>query len=65
MRFLAFLLALMLPAASALAEIPGFDQGKLLATSGVTQVVGAGGGGLASWALITGYGTDHGVGANL
>ena len=42
-----------------------FDQGKLLATGGVSQVEGAGGGGIASWALITGYGTRDGVGANL
>jgi hypothetical protein len=41
-----------------------FDSGKLLATGGVSQVEGAGGGGLSSWALITGYGTDNGVGAN-
>ena len=34
-----------------------FDGGKLLATGGVSQVEGAGGGGLANWALITGYGT--------
>ena len=45
--------------------MPSFDQGRLLATGGVTQVEGAGGGGLASWALVTGYGTDNGVGANL
>jgi hypothetical protein len=44
---------------------PSFDQGKLLATGGVSQVEGAGGGGLASWALITGYGTRDGVSANL
>jgi hypothetical protein len=41
-----------------------FDQGRLLATGGVSQVEGAGGGGLASWALISGYGTDNGVGLN-
>ncbi len=41
---------------------PLFDQGRLLATGGVTQVEGAGGGGLAAWALITGYGTDRGMG---
>jgi hypothetical protein len=41
-----------------------FDQGKLLATGGVSQVEGAGGGGLGAWALITGYGTDHGIGVN-
>ena len=39
-------------------------QGKLLLTGGVTNVEGAGGGGLASWAVITGYGTREGVGAN-
>ncbi len=42
-----------------------FDGGKLLATGGVSQVEGAGGGGLASWAMITGYGTRDGVGANI
>ena len=42
-----------------------FDSAKLLATSGVSQVEGAGGGGLATWALITGYGTRDSVGANL
>jgi len=41
-----------------------FDQGKLLATGGVSQIEGAGGGGLGAWALITGYGSDHGVGVN-
>lgn len=42
-----------------------FDGGKLLATGGVSQVEGAGGGGLTNWALITGYGTRDGVGANV
>jgi hypothetical protein len=41
-----------------------FDGGKLLATGGVSQVEGAGGGGIASWALISGYGTRDGVSAN-
>lgn len=40
------------------------DLGKLLATGGVTQVEGAGGGGLTPWALITGYGTRDSFGAN-
>ena len=40
------------------------ESGKLLATAGVTQVEGAGGGGLVPWALITGYGTRDAVGAN-
>ena len=39
-----------------------FDEGKLLATGGVSNVEGAGGGGLATWALITGYGTRDGFG---
>ncbi|MFO1246934.1 MAG: DUF3034 family protein [Alphaproteobacteria bacterium] len=42
-----------------------FDSGKLLATGGVSQVEGAGGGGIASWAMITGYGSRDGVGANI
>ncbi|WP_439578240.1 DUF3034 family protein [Elioraea sp.] len=40
-----------------------FDSGRLLGTSGVTQVEGAGGGGLAPWALIAGYGTRDAIGA--
>lgn len=54
----------------ALAEEPGagsaglFDSGKILATAGVTQIEGAGGGGLTPWALVTGYETRHGIGAN-
>lgn len=39
--------------------------GKLLLTGGVNSVEGAGGGGLATWATITGYGTRDGVGANV
>ena len=44
--------------------MPSFDEGKLLATGGVSQVEGAGGGGLANWALISGYGTSDGFGIN-
>ncbi len=40
------------------------DSGKLTATGGVTQVEGAGGGGVVPWALITGYGTRDSYGAN-
>lgn len=40
------------------------ESGKLLATAGVTQIEGAGGGGLVPWALITGYGTRDAVGGN-
>jgi hypothetical protein len=43
----------------------GPDMGKLLATGGVSDVEGAGGGGLATWALITGYGTKDSYGGNL
>jgi hypothetical protein len=41
-----------------------FDDGKLLATGGVSNLEGAGGGGLATWALISGYGTRDGAGLN-
>lgn len=41
------------------------NGGKLLLTGGVTNVEGAGGGGLASWATITGYETVDGVGGNV
>ena len=40
------------------------ESGKLLATAGVSQVEGAGGGGLTPWALITGYGTEDAIGGN-
>ncbi|WP_373925039.1 DUF3034 family protein [Duganella vulcania] len=40
------------------------DAGKFLATGGVSQVEGAGGGGIAPWALIGGYGTRDSWGAN-
>lgn len=49
--------------ASALAQAAP-DMGKLSATGGVTQLEGAGGGGLTPWALITGYGTRDSWGAN-
>ena len=42
-----------------------FESGRLLGTSGVTAIEGAGGGGLASWATITGYGTRDAMGANV
>ncbi len=53
-------------AAPALAEgtnsFDMFDEGKLLATGGVSTVEGSGGGGLATWAMISGYGTRDGIG---
>jgi hypothetical protein len=54
--------------AGARAQSTGFlvpDQGKLLATGGVNDVEGSAGGGLATWALISGYGTRDSYGANL
>ncbi|MFM9864236.1 MAG: DUF3034 family protein [Micropepsaceae bacterium] len=71
-----FLLALALPVGGARAESPQkeeapattpglFDSGKLLATGGVSQLEGAGGGGLTPWALIAGYGTQDSIGANV
>lgn len=56
-----WLLAAMLASAAAQASP---DMGKLLATGGVSQLEGAGGGGLTPWALITGYGTRDSWGAN-
>lgn len=53
--------------ALALLALPGFSAaadeapdigGKLLLTGGVSQIEGAGGGGLTPWALIGGYGSD-------
>jgi hypothetical protein len=41
-----------------------FSSGKLLLTGGVSNIEGAGGGGLASWATITGYGTGEAIGVN-
>ncbi|MBU2038108.1 MAG: DUF3034 family protein, partial [Gammaproteobacteria bacterium] len=38
-----------------LLSVPLLAQGRLLATSGVTQLEGAAGGGLVPWALISGY----------
>ena len=39
-------------------------SGRLLATGGVTEFEGSGGGGLTPWALITGLGTNDQVGAS-
>ncbi|RXZ38816.1 DUF3034 family protein [Oxalobacteraceae bacterium CAVE-383] len=54
----------LIAAAAARTACAAPDQGKLLATGGVAQVEGAGGGGLTPWALITGYGTRDSYGAN-
>ncbi|GLQ20712.1 hypothetical protein GCM10007854_16670 [Algimonas porphyrae] len=47
----------------AMADLARPDQGRLLATGGVSQVEGTGGAGLASWATITGYGSRDSYGA--
>jgi hypothetical protein len=65
----AFVIAFSCLAAPALADdmlpaLTNFDEGKLLATGGVSAVEGEGGGGLAAWGLITGYGTRDGVGVD-
>ena len=38
--------------------------GKLLLTGGVSTIEGSGGGGLSTWATITGYGEEDGIGGN-
>lgn len=56
-------------AATCLAAPAGAEElvsgGKLLLTGGVTTVEGSGGGGLATWATVTGYETPDGIGANV
>ncbi len=56
-------------AAPALAQTGSLDDtrwgGKLLLTGGVSNVEGAGGGGLATWATTSGYGDDDGAGGNI
>ena len=60
---LALLLAATFGAGAALAQATP-DMGKLTATGGVSQLEGAGGGGLTPWALIGGYGSRDSWGAN-
>jgi hypothetical protein len=55
--------ALVLAGAARAADDP-FGSGKLLATSGISLLEGAGGGAMAPWAVITGYGTRDQIGAN-
>jgi hypothetical protein len=69
-RLAASMLALLLSPVMAFADdasrgLVNFDEGKLLATGGVSAVEGEGGGGLTPWALITGYGTRDGIGVNV
>ena len=53
----------MLVAAACFAATPVFAGDRLLGTWGVSQVEGAGGGGLSPWALITGSGSRDQIGA--
>ena len=64
-RFLGLLAAASLFSASSALADDLRPLGKLLLTGGVTSVEGAGGGGLASWATITGYESREGIGANV
>ena len=41
-----------------------FDSSKLILTNGVTTIEGSGGGGLATWATISGMGTDRAIGVS-
>ncbi|GGC97281.1 DUF3034 family protein [Undibacterium terreum] len=50
------------PASAESLSLP--DMGKLTATGGVSQLEGAGGGGITPWALITGYGSSDSYGGN-
>ncbi|MDE2355938.1 MAG: DUF3034 family protein [Alphaproteobacteria bacterium] len=53
------------PDAAASTSLSDFvDSGRLLLTQGVSNVEGASGGGLASWAVISGYETNDAVGGN-
>jgi hypothetical protein len=56
-HMLGVLLCGSIPAAQAASE-------RLLATGGVTEIEGSGGGGLTPWALITGLGTSSEVGGS-
>ncbi len=59
------LAAACLPGLASSVAAQTMDSGRLLATAGVSQLEGAGGGGLVPWALITGYGTQDSVGGNI
>lgn len=62
---LALALALVAGSAKAQSFIPDSRSGgKLLLTGGVSTIEGSGGGGIATWSTITGYGEEDGVGAN-
>lgn len=60
----AAMLVAVLHGAPALAQSIDRTGGRLLLTGGVSQIEGAGGGGLTPWALIGGYGSRDQIGAN-
>ncbi|MFC0634534.1 DUF3034 family protein [Brevundimonas balnearis] len=63
---LALAAVLLAQAAQAQVRLPeNRPGGKLLLTGGVSALEGAGGGGLATWAVTTGYGAQDGVGGNV
>lgn len=49
-------------APAAARDLVSFDSAKLILTNGITTIEGSGGGGLATWATISGMGTDRAVG---
>ncbi len=66
-RVIPLVLVLSAAAGAAQAQSPFPDSrsgGKLLLTGGVSTIEGSGGGGLATWATITGYGEEDGIGGN-
>ena len=62
---LALIFAATAGAAQAQSILPDSRSGgKLLLTGGVSTIEGSGGGGLSTWATITGYGEEDGIGGN-
>ena len=64
-RFSALAVGMAIAATASAQTLAKPDMGKLLATGGVSQIEGAGGGGIVPWALISGYGTRDSYGANI
>ncbi|MEX0300259.1 MAG: DUF3034 family protein [Kordiimonas sp.] len=62
-KHFAYLLGFLIAGGAVHAD-PLFGSSKLLATSGVVQIEGAGGSGLTTWAVISGYGSNREIGAN-
>ncbi len=56
--------ALVSSASAAARDLVSFDSGKLILTNGITTIEGSGGGGLATWATISGMGTNRAVGVS-